>query len=267
MLSKAPELFFHDDLAPVNTPCTFTAFLSHATSKGLHYLAEAHYATMHYQHVPEPARAALAGLRLSFVQQQQYMDVLYQRWLRNSLLCRKPVARDRAPHLDTLRKCALGLRLQFTSASVDLRPGVPVRLSGAGGVNHEFSAPAEKAILAALAQSAPGRIGYAEALAGANTLLVRVFLPRIVDEEELCRFLYRLFSMDALDVLALGDGGWTRLSDSPAPSKLMRYEATQGTSITNRWHEPVGVTPEGQKWLVDWKGEASPAAVQAGFIV
>src|SRR4029434_5456302 len=62
MLAKPPELLFHDELAAINDPRTFTAFTSHAAAHGLQYVAEAHYATMPFEHVPESMRAPLEKL-------------------------------------------------------------------------------------------------------------------------------------------------------------------------------------------------------------
>ncbi len=58
MLGKDPALLYHDELAPVNDPCTFTAFVGHAAAHGLRYFAEAHYATMPFEHVPDAMRTA-----------------------------------------------------------------------------------------------------------------------------------------------------------------------------------------------------------------
>jgi SAM-dependent methyltransferase len=106
MRAKPPALLFHDEFAPVNEPCTFTSFTSHAARHGLNYVAEAHYATMQSTHLPATMQSALAPLQLDFPRTQQFMDVLFQRWLRNSLLSRAPVAQDRAIRAGAIADCA-----------------------------------------------------------------------------------------------------------------------------------------------------------------
>lgn len=267
MLRKPAELFFHDDLAAVNDPCTFTNFTGLAAAHGLHYLAEARYATMQWEHIPAAMRAPFDPLQLSFSQQQQYMDVLFQRWLRCSLLTRAELTPERPVSHLAIRECAMALRFKIDGKAADLRPGTPLRLTGQNDVALEFTDPAEKALLVALAQSAPQRVPYAKILALANAYLEKTKLPLISDEAAVCALLYQLFTMDGLDLLLAGGGAWLDSSPHPAPSPLMRYEAQRGLTITNRWHEPVSVTADGQKWLRESRGGSNAAALHAGFLV
>lgn len=267
MLRKKPELLYHDELAPVNDPRTFTAFTAHAANHGLHYLAEAHYATVPFEHVPAPMRSGLAGLGLDFRREQQFMDVMFQRWLRNSLLCRAELPAQRPVNLEVIGECALGLRMRLADSRINLGPGAAMRLVGANDVAVDFVQPAEKALLAALAQAAPARVPFREAVDGANQLLKQVGLPAVENPAELYPVLFRLFTLDGLDLLLLGSGDWLRTGDSPAPSALMRYQVQHGLSVTNRWHEPVALTAEGQQWLLDPSSRPSEAALRAGLLV
>jgi hypothetical protein len=145
MLRKPPELLFHDELAAVNDPCTFLDFTAHAARHSLHYLGEAHYASMPFEHVPAPMRNALAELDLDFLRTQQFMDVLFQRWLRSSLLVRnEPATRSADPN--TFCECALGLRWPIPDGKVDLAPGAPLRLTGPNGRRARFSSSPRESV-------------------------------------------------------------------------------------------------------------------------
>jgi hypothetical protein len=217
---------------------------------------------MHFAHAPAPMRAALAGLDLDFLREQQYLDVLFQRWLRNSLLCREEPRRE--PALDVIRECALGARLRVDAKTADLRPGQTLTMKGPNDVELVFADPIEKAVLIVLVMAGSARVPFATMIEKANAMLLGGGIPAIKDAAAVCALLYRLFSIDALDLVLAGDGRW--LAEGTAPSALMRYEAERGFTITNRWHEPVGVTIEGQQWLVEGVGE-NPAARFAGFLV
>ncbi len=264
MLQKPPALFYHDELSLVNDPCTFTHFLSEASARDLHYLAEAHYASMPWEHVPEAMRAALPGVGDDFLRAQQYMDVMFQRWLRNSLLCRMPPAR--VPSAGAIRECAVGLRLRLSAGPADLRDGAPLRLTRGQDFAVEIAAPAEKAFLTGLAQAGAARVPFPQAVALANEMLRQAGLPP-ADEEALCALLLRLFSLDGLDLLLAGDGAWLKTGATAAPSRLMQWEARHDRPVTNRWHEPVSLTPAGRRWLAEYAGEANPGAAQAGLLV
>jgi SAM-dependent methyltransferase len=267
MLRKRPDHLFHDDLAAVNDPCTFTAFTNHAASHGMQYLAEAHYATMIFEHVPAPMRAALAGLNLDFTRAQQFMDVMFQRWLRNSLLCRSDAPLKRVANPEVVRECALGLRIRPVEGQVNLRSGAPMRMTGLNDLSLEFVEPGEKAMLAALAQNAPARVPFPIALQAANRFLGQVGLPFMEPSAELCGMLFRLFTLDALDLALTGDGDWLRTGQPPAPSALMQYQARSGLLVVNRWHEPVTITPEGQCYIADPSQRPSEGALRAGLLV
>ena len=266
MLRKPRALLYHDELSAVNDPCTFLDFTAHAARHGLHFLAEAHYASMPFEHVPAPIRDALAELDLDFLRAQQFMDVLFHRWLRSTLLClSEPPARTPDPR--AIRDCALGLRLRPASSSVNLQAGVPMRMRGPNDIALDFDQPQTKAFLSALAQAAPARVPFSEALENANRFLRQVGLPAVADDAAICGEMCRLFALDALDLMLAGDGGWLRIGAPAAPSALMRHQARCDFPLTNRWHEFIDLTPEGRRALADPSQPVNEMALhQAGLL-
>jgi hypothetical protein len=192
---------------------------------------------------------------------------MFQRWMRNSLLCRVETPVKRAADIHKIQECALGLRMQLRDSRVNLAPGVVMGLAGRIELEPEFTEPDEKAMLAALAQDAPSRVPFAAALEGANRLLAQVGLPAIEAPENLCEMFYRLFALDALDLVLCGDGEWLRTSATPGPSTLMRYQSRQGSSVTNRWHEPVEHTAEAHDWINKSAPQPNDGAKRAGLLV
>ncbi len=268
MREKPPALLFHDELAAVNEPCTFLEFTGHAAHHGLNYLAEAHYATMQSSHLPAPMQSALGPLQLDFARTQQFMDVIFQRWLRNSLLTRAPVSQERAIRAGVLADCALGLRMTVDVDSISLLPGYPMRFSGIHGLILEAREPVEKAVLTVLATSFPERLPFPRLCAMANQSLAEVGLPCVSDFSVLHEFLHRLFSLDALDVMLCGDGDWLKVNANPSLSPLMRHQAAHDLPLTNRWHEPVALTEDGKRALIDPSARPDAAALKrAGLVV
>ena len=266
MTRKSPALLFHDELGLVNDPCTFLDFTAHAARHDLHFLAEAHYASMPFEHVPAPVRDALGELDPDFLRAQQFMDVLYQRWLRSTLLCRATPAR--VPQPEIIRGCAIGLRLRPAGGKVDLQPGVPMRMTGPNNLTLDFDGSEIKAFLAALAQAGTVRVPFSEVVENANRFLRQVALPEIADDTTLCSEVCRLFSMDAVDLLLTGEGTLLHTSEPAAPSPLMRYQARENLPLANRWHEQIDLTPEGRAALADPAQIPSEAALQqAGLLV
>ena len=266
MQRKSPALFFHDELSPLNDPCTFLDFTAHAARHDLHFLSEAHYASMPFEHVPAPIRDSLAALEPDFLRAQQFMDVLYHRWLRSTLLCRRAPAR--APHPQVVRDCALGLRLRPAEGRVNLQPGVPMRMVGPNDLTLDFDTAEMKALLAALAQTGTARVPFPEAVENANRFLRQVRLPEIADDSALPGEICRLFAVDAVDLVLTGDGAWLRTPGPAAPSPLMRYQARENFPLANRWHEFIDLTDEGRRALADPAQMPAEAALQqAGLLV
>ena len=268
MRAKPPGMLFHDELATVNDPCTFTEFTAHAARHGLNYVAEAHYATMQSAHLPATMQSALAPLQPDFARTQQFMDVLFQRWLRNSLLSRAPITPERVIRAGVLADCALGLRMTVDAGQDDLTPGRPMRLTGTHGLVLEARDSVEKAALTLLAGAFPSRVPFPALCAKASQLLAESGLACITDFAALYEFLHRLFALDVLDVVLCGDGDWLATRSQPGISGLMRHQAANDLPLTNRWHEPVTLTPEGKRALIDSLAGLDPIALmRAGLLV
>jgi SAM-dependent methyltransferase len=249
MATRPPELLFHDDLEVVCEPVTFLEFTTHAQRHGLHYLAEAHFASMPADHLPAPARDALADLSPDFLHAQQFLDLLGNRRFRNSLLISVPPRPERVPDPAVISQLAVGLHLQPADGRIDLSPGVPLVLTGRHDFRLSISAPAQKAFFAALCEIAPARVLFADALKRAGILLREMGLPPDQDPAPLAAGLARLFTIDQCDLMLPGAGEWLHLTPAPAPSPLMQHQARAGFAVTNRWHEVVNLSPVDRGWV------------------
>ncbi len=246
MLAKPIALCLNDELATVNDPVTFLAFTAHAARHGLQFLAEAHYASMPFQHLPTAARAPLAGLGLDKMRAQQFLDLLGHRAFRNSLLVRANELPSE-PDAAVIRDCAIGFYMFPTDGRIDLAPGQPLRLEGRHGFTMSVENAAQKAFFAALCEAAPARISFPDACARAAELLGNHGLPTPMDDTLLCGGVLSLFTADQLDLVIAGTGQWLR--PASAPSALERWQAANGYGVTNRWHESVALSEEQRRSL------------------
>jgi hypothetical protein len=247
--ARSPELLFHDELEEVCDPVTFLEFTAHAGRHGLHYLAEAHFASMPLEHLPAASRQALAELDLDFLHGQQFLDLLGNRRFRNSLLVRTPPPSARVPDPGIVAQCAVGLHLRPAEGRIDLAPEAPLRLVGRHGFQLSVSAPAQKAFFAALCEVAPARVLFADALARATHLLLQTGEFIFPQAGPLAAGIARLFAIDQCDLLLAGSGEWLNLAREPAPSPLMRYQAQSGLAVTSRWHENVTLSEDDRRWV------------------
>jgi SAM-dependent methyltransferase len=262
MRARSPALLFHDELEAVNDPVTFLDFTAHAARHGLQYLAEADFASMPLEHLPLPARQALADLNLDFTRGQQFLDLLGNRRFRNSLLIRGVPPESRTPDASVIPECAVGLHLRPAEARIDLSSATPLRLVGRHDFQLSVSAVGQKAFFAALCEAAPARIPFRNALARAADLLCQAGNPALLEAEPLAVGVAKLFAIDQCDLLLAGEGTWLNVSPAPAPSALMRHQARSGFHVANRWHEDVELSAANRRWVA---GEA-PATNEAALI-
>jgi SAM-dependent methyltransferase len=270
MQAKPEALLFHDELEVVNDPVTFTQFVTHAGVHGLHYLAEADFASMPLEHLPAPAQTELASLGVDFMRGQQLLDLLGNRIFRSSLLTRSASARPPTAGLDAtaIADCAVGLHLRATEGHFDLTSPAPMRLLGRHNFLLSIEKPAQRAFFAALCEAFPHRIAFPQAVARAGEMLQQQNLPAEVDSAQLAIGLAKLFTMDECDLLLAGKGEWLRPPSAPEASPLMRHQARAGLHVTNRWHEVVDLTEEDRCWVAGKAHSPREAAlVRSGLAV
>ena len=268
MLAKPAAFLLHEELGAVNDPVTFLGFAAHAARSGLRFLAEAQFSSMPYEHLPESARAPLAGFADDPLQAQQLLDLLGNRRLRNSLLVRADSPPVHAPEPGVIRDCALALYMFPVDGRIDLAPGVALRLAGRHGFTMDVVKPAQKAFFAALCEVAPTRLAFDAALRRAGELLAAGGLAETPDAALLAAGMLKLFTADQLDLALAGTGEWLRTPPHPEPSALMRHQARHGLPVVSRWHENVELSAEQRRWLA---GEPVPvdqaAMVRTGLAV
>lgn len=249
MRGKSIALLFHDEFETVNDPVTFLDFIAHTARHDLHYLAEAHFASLPFDHLPTAARTALADLNLDFPGQQQLLDLLGNRRIRSSLLTR--TAQPTAPSLDpaVISQCIVRLHLWPPDGRIDLTPGTPLQLQGRHGFQLAVQKPEQKAFFAALCEARPGGLPFPAALDRAAELLQQSGDSAAPEPALLAAGIARLFTVDQCDLLLTGDSTWLQLANMPAPSPLMRHQAACGLDVANRWHENMTLTTDERRWL------------------
>jgi SAM-dependent methyltransferase len=257
ILTRPIGLTLNDELAPVNDPVTFVAFNAHAARHGLRFLAEAHFASMPPEHLPAAVRAPLAQLGLDAMRAQQFLDLLGNRALRNSLLIRDDET-PREPDATAIAGCAVGFHMFPADGRIDLAPGAPLKLEGRHGFAMTVNDAAQKAFFAALCEAAPARIRFGDACKRAGDLLRIAGITAPMDEALLRTGVLKLFTADQLDLVLAGSGEWLR--QKPAPSPLMRWQAAHRFGVASRWHETVALSENDRRWLA---GEDIPGVAEA----
>jgi SAM-dependent methyltransferase len=204
VMEHSDDALFHDDLAPINDPVWFHEFAAHARRHGLQYLAEAQ-SHKTFDPAMEPAQENAAQV----IEREQYVDFRKLRRFRETLLCHEAVALDRA----------IGpARMNGFLFSESQRAQ---QISGGQGVQ------AVQAVVEALHHTGQLPVQFQE------------LIPYAGNAELLGQILFALLVAGCVNLHAHDFPCEETVTEAPRASRLARYQAELGTSVTSVCHIPV----------------------------
>jgi SAM-dependent methyltransferase len=226
LLERSDETLFHDELAAVNEPVYFHAFMSHAARCGLQYLAEADFFEMQTGVLPEPLSDEL--LRIDdVIRREQYLDFVKGRMFRQTLLCRAELEVERSPEPLIVGRLAVSSPAQ--AAGAPDRKG-RVTFEGPTGSTLTTDHPLVVRALEHVGRSWPGAVW------------VRDLIPEDASETDrlaVCGAVLRCYAANLVQLHATPPPLTTSVSERPEASPLARHQARSGQLVTNLRHASV----------------------------
>lgn len=122
MLANQPDPYLlHDHLEDQNEQFYFSDFMNSATKKGLQYLGDTNLVTMYLGNLPQKAAEKLSEVK-DIVRTEQYMDYIYNRRFRTTLLCHKDAKLNRNIKNEDISKFSLKMNVAplFDELKTDL---------------------------------------------------------------------------------------------------------------------------------------------------
>ena len=204
VMEHGDDALFHDDLAPVNDPIWFHEFAAHAGRHGLQYLAEAQaHKTF------DPATGPLGENSGNVIEREQYVDFRKLRRFRETLLCHEDVALDRA--IGPARMNGF-LFSEYQRAQ---------QISGGQGVQ------AVQAVVEALHDTGQLPVQFQE------------LIPYAGSAELLGEILFALLVSGCVNLHVHDFPCQETVTERPRASRLARYQAAFGNSVSSACHLPV----------------------------
>lgn len=238
----------HDHLETDNHPIYFHQFIEQAEKHDLQYLGEAQFGIMAIaaaQGIKPEIWNTLLQVCQTTVEREQYLDFLRNREFRQTLLVHKDVMIDRSLnpehmvplYVSSIASPKAGLNLQSTDPEeIQLPSGasIPIRL------------PLVKAAMAHLAQVWPAAVSFTELRKAARS---RLTAQEGQDDEALIRQdtvnlgngLRSLYALGFIDLSTIEPATSPEISEQPAATPLVRYQAQRGATVTNRRHRAIPV--------------------------
>jgi methyltransferase-like protein/SAM-dependent methyltransferase len=241
---------FNDYLAPDRSAVYFHEFIAQARAHGLQYLCESTLADMLTANFPGAVTDTLGRVN-HLIAQEQYMDFLRNRMMRQTLLCSvaQPIQRALGP--EVIRSLAFQATFSSEPKVIDLRPGTAVVLSGTAGQQVSTDNPFTKAVLGVLADYAMRAVGFAELLEAARARS-RPFVERPAgdpgqeDEAVLAATLLNLLSKGFIDIHAEASPAGREVPAKPKVSDFHRLQARADIQLTSRLNASIPIDTLGR---------------------
>ncbi|MBL8480820.1 MAG: class I SAM-dependent methyltransferase [Rhodocyclaceae bacterium] len=217
---------YHDALADINAPVLFADFAAHAARHGLAYLDEAHFADAERIWLNAAFAAEVAELAGDRVAREQYADFARMRRFRQTLLVHAGRTVSAHPLAAAVRDMSVAARL--TAGPADAAGARSFGDGKSGSIT--VADPARAHLLELLAQMAPARLPFADALRFAGAADVEA-------QADLAQFFLVLYSAGMAELELDRTPIACVVSERPAVSAYARWQVGQGAAVA---------TPRGQ---------------------
>ncbi|HEX4085489.1 MAG TPA: class I SAM-dependent methyltransferase [Chthoniobacteraceae bacterium] len=239
----------HDHLENENNPVYFHEFVEQAEKHDLQYLGEAQFGVMAIaasQGVKSEVWNTLMQVCSNTTEREQYLDFLRNRQFRQTLLVHKNVAVDRSLNPEHMSRLFV-TTMASPKAAMNLESEEPDELQMPSGAAIPVRQPLMKAAVTHLAEIWPKAISFPELRKAARSRLsVKEGQP---EEEALIKQdttvlgngLRSLYALGFVDFSSVEPATSPDVSEQPAATPLVRYQAQRGSVVTNRRHRSISV--------------------------
>jgi len=240
LLTRQSDAYLrHDHLEETSQPVYYRQFVEHAREHQLQILGDGAVGYRESDQLAPDSEKHLHALTRDPILQEHFRDIVRNRSLRQTMLCRADAPRQPLPPLELMRYISLEAKLKPESTPVDLRSNHPAHFQTPHGGQLSTSAPLIKAALLELSVLSPNWIDFATLAAHARA---RVPADIAIGSDELPRLADNLVQCclaGFIDPHAELAPFTTQVEECPRTSRLARWQAAQGDIATNRKHEAV----------------------------
>jgi hypothetical protein len=243
MERRGPFAVLHDELADVDDADYFKDFMARVEACGLRYLGDSEYFTMGTGHLSEVALQALDQFGPEDeIEREQYLDFIWMRSFRQTLLCRQHVALNRSISPPRMRDYFFSSHLKHASETPSLAEGQAESFSVPDMITLSLDGAWPKAVLVRLAQRSPGRPDFQELAESCRAALGDSYLEKGPQAEEcLCGVLLGLYRLGAIFLHSFRPKLPARAAERPLASPLARWQLRTERRATTLYHTTVGI--------------------------
>lgn len=253
VLADSDAYIAHEFLAPINDPVYHHEFVERAAAHGLRWLGDQRMTAN-----PSLLGHSLISVDPSDTRRQEYNDMVSNGTFRGAVLCRSDAALEPARVRSRLKHFRVSTSLSAPKR-LDLAQGVPASFTGRDVRDNSITLESDSAVLKSALKylsRTSGSMSLAELVAPVTVDLAgRVPRSSAWDiEAMLTRDLQALRAFhanEAVDFLSHSYRFTREQSERPCVSAWARWEASRGTTATNRKNFQVDISDPIRRFLVE----------------
>lgn len=243
ILSPQPDSYLrHDHLEDINQPYYFNNFMKEASDFNLQYLADASIASMFLGNMPPKVIEQLKVIN-DIIRLEQYMDFIYNRRFRSTLLCKKGININRALSPDDIYKFYLTFKVKPEKdlSNVDLNNNESLKFYyNDSDTTITTTSSSMKSVLSVLATNINNPLKFDEIVMLASKK-IKVPIEQIKSD-----FLAQAMQYVLKGLIAINLNKGVYVTTMPAKPKVSPYTVYQSMKpqhmwVTNSKHERIGI--------------------------
>jgi methyltransferase-like protein len=263
VLKCPPGHLYHDELAPFCESFYFHEFISHAAEHDLQFLADLNSTLIRVDGLEAEAAQALSELETDPILREQYLDFFFCRRFRQTLLCHAGLHLDRRPNARRLDALLVSSPAARVSKETKPDSNEEEEFRGARNASLKTSHPMMKAAMWALNSAWPEYLSM-DKLRELTAARLDVSVDSI-PSNVLAEGVLAAFTMRVLDLHLHSPGAINTPGGQPRTSPLVRWQARNGSIVTNLLHESMGMEGDGLRLLALLDGHRNRAQLAADW--
>jgi methyltransferase-like protein/ubiquinone/menaquinone biosynthesis C-methylase UbiE len=265
VLSQPDNYLVHEYLEDENNPLYFHEFAERAAAHRLQYLGDAIIPMMFAATLGPTVEQNLAPYAGDLTNLEQHMDALWNRSLRNTLLCHAGVPISRQINSANFGGLYFAGELRPERARPALATTTSEKFFASNGAALSTESPTAKAVLYELGARWPGAVSLDELISAATARLrSQGRLAEFSSEERRAvgDYLLQCLVAGIVEARSAPDSFVVTLSPNPRASRVALFEARTTPRVANRRHEVVLLDEVSQNMLAHLDGRHDRQALR-----
>lgn len=263
------NLMLHDELAPINHAVYFHQFAEHCAQHNLQYLSESTLSKVMPTNMPQPIAQDVLQMSGDIIEMEQYMDFLYNRTFRQTLICHDTldIQRKLTPDVAMMSQLYIASNAQLTTPNAIISEKGVARWKGSNGAEFATDNPITKEAMRILLDVFPQSVAFPEL----HKLVTQSIYSRTPDTETQHRDMLILsaqllqmftYSDTLVELHTIPTHCTTKISDRPKVSEVARWLVAHGyQTVSNMRHQRVQLDKLAQLLIPLLDGEHSQRAL------